>query len=92
MPIQMPPDPKPEEKSARELSPMTILQEGGTTQPPAGIVHPSKSINHAFSMNDEVEYSDTNGDAEADPTPEDRSEPLLMEVDPNALKGAPMET
>lgn len=92
MPIQMPPDPSPEEKSAKELSPMTILQQGGQTVAPPGVVHPSKSINHAFSMNDEVEYSDPDKETEAEPTPEDRTEPLLAEVDPIALKGASMET
>lgn len=91
MGIQVPPDPKPEERTARELTPMTILQDGGHSEKPVGVTHPSKSINHSFDMKDEtVEYSDTSSDTE--PTIEDRTEPLLAEVDPIALQGAAMET
>jgi hypothetical protein len=91
--VKIPADPPKEEREPKLVAPVTFLNERNHPEPPPGIVHPSQNRSHimVFDSDQGIEFAKAADDeVEEEPTESDL-DPLLIEQDPNALKGGVLE-
>lgn len=69
---------------------MQFLTDRMEREVPEGIVHPSQNRNHVMLFDSDQQVLTYREEDEDEPTESDR-DPLLTEVDPNALQGSALE-